>query len=145
MKPDKVWARAISKISDLGCYRIAEVKLIVSTTGLPSTFLRTFNECDDFLDEVGDDTADNDDGDGITTFDFSSVTDEVEALFPPGQQLIITYWRNEADALEEDDDKKIDPANYRNIGYPVTQQIYIRFWTIYYSKCRSSTYSKPSK
>jgi hypothetical protein len=123
---DKVWARAISKISDLGCYRIAEVKLIVSTTGLPSSFQRTFNECDDFLDKDGNDTADNDDGDGITTFDFSSVTDEVEALFPPGQQLIITYWRNEADALEEDDDKKIDPANYRNIGYPVTQQIYIR-------------------
>ena len=123
---DKVWARAISKISDLGCYRIAEVKLIVSTTGLPSSFQRTFNECDDFLDEVGDDTADNDDGDGITTFDFSSVTDEVEALFPPGQQLIITYWRNEADALEEDDEKKIDPANYRNIGYRDTQQIYIR-------------------
>jgi gliding motility-associated-like protein len=123
---DKVWARAISKISDLGCYRIAEVKLIVSTTGLPSSFQRPFNECDDFLDKDGNDTADNDDGDGITTFDFSSVTDEVEALFPPGQQLIITYWRNEADALEEDDDKKIDPANYRNIGYPDTQQIYIR-------------------
>ncbi|MDB4709937.1 T9SS type B sorting domain-containing protein, partial [Flavobacteriaceae bacterium] len=123
---DKVWARAISKISDLGCYRIAEVKLIVSTTGLPSSFQRTFNECDDFLDKDGNDTADNDDGDGITTFDFSSVTDEVKALFPPDQQLIITFWRNEADALEEDDDKKIDPANYRNIGYPVTQQIYIR-------------------
>ena len=123
---DKVWARAISKISDLGCYRIAEVKLIVSTTGLPSSFQRTFNECDDFLDKDGNDTADNDEGDGITTFDFSSVTDEVKALFPPDQQLIITYWRNEADALEEDDDKKIDPANYRNIGYPDTQQIYIR-------------------
>ena len=123
---DRVWARAISEISELGCYRIAEVKLIVSTTGLPSSFQRTFNECDDFLDEEGNDSADNDDGDGITTFNFISVTDEVKALFPTGQQLTITYWRNQADALEEDDEKKIDPANYRNIGYPNTQQIYIR-------------------
>ena len=82
-------------------------------------------ECDDFLDINGDDNANNDNTDGITTFDFSSVTDDVTALFPPSQQLIILYYRNEADALAEQNPID-DPSSYRNIGYPSTQQIYIR-------------------
>jgi gliding motility-associated-like protein len=119
---DIVWARAIS--SD-NCYRIAEVNLVVSTTGLPATFQRTFIQCDDFLDRDGNDTANNDDNDGISSFDFSSVTAEVRALFPVSQQLTITYYRNQADALAELN-AIADPSNYRNIGYPNTQQIYIR-------------------
>ena len=62
---------------------------------------RTFIECDDFLDIDGNDTANNDDNDGITSFDFSSVTDEVRAEFPVSQQLTITYYRNLADGLAE--------------------------------------------
>ena len=119
---DTVWARAISSEN---CYRIAEVTIIVSTTGLPTTFQRSFSVCDDFLDINGNDTADNDDNDGISAFDFSSVTAEVRALFPASQQLTITYYRNQADALAELN-AIADPSNYRNIGYPVTQQIYIR-------------------
>jgi gliding motility-associated-like protein len=119
---DAVWARAIS---GFGCYRIAEVNLVVSTTGLPTTFQRSFTLCDDFLDIDGNDTVDNDDTDGVTAFNFSSVTAEVRALFPASQQLTITYYRNQADALAEVD-AITDTANYRNIGYPNTQQIYIR-------------------
>ncbi|MFD2568992.1 T9SS type B sorting domain-containing protein, partial [Pseudotenacibaculum haliotis] len=119
---DMVWARAISAF---GCYRIAEVTLTVSTTGIPSTFQRVFNVCDDYLDINGDDNANNDDTDGVTTFDFSSVSAEVRALFPPTQQLTITYYRNEADALAEED-PIADPSNYRNIGYPNSQGIYVR-------------------
>ena len=119
---DTVWARAIS---GFGCYRIAEVNLVVSTTGLPTTFQRSFTLCDDFLDIDGNDTVNNDDTDGVTAFNFSSVTAEVRALFPASQQLTITYYRNQADALAEVD-AITDTANYRNIGYPNTQQIYIR-------------------
>ena len=119
---DTVWARAIS---GFGCYRIAEVNLVVSTTGLPTTFQRSFTLCDDFLDIDGNDTINNDDTDGVTAFNFSSVTAEVRALFPASQQLTITYYRNQADALAEVD-AITDTANYRNIGYPNTQQIYIR-------------------
>ena len=119
---DVVWARAISSEN---CYRIAEVTIIVSTTGLPATFQRSFSVCDDFLDIDGNDTANNDDNDGISAFDFSSVTAEVRALFPVSQQLTITYYRNQADALAELN-AIADPSNYRNIGYPITQQIYIR-------------------
>ena len=71
---DTVWARAISSEN---CYRIAQVDIIVSTTGLPAAFQRSFSVCDDFLDIDGNDTANNDDNDGISAFDFSSVTPEV--------------------------------------------------------------------
>ena len=119
---DTVWVRTIS---GFGCYRISEVNLVVSTTGLPATFQRSFTLCDDFLDIDGNNTVDNDDTDGVAAFNFSSVTAEVRALFPASQQLTITYYRNQADALAEVD-AITDTANYRNIGYPSTQQIYIR-------------------
>lgn len=119
---DQVWARTIS---EAGCFRISEVTLIVSTTGIPASFQRSFTECDDFLDINGENNSANNNLDGITTFDFASVTDEVTALFPPSQQLDINYYRNEADALAEQN--PIDnPGAYRNIDYPNTQQIYIR-------------------
>ena len=119
---DIVWARAISIEN---CYRISELTLTVSTTGLPASFQRTFNNCDDFLDIDGNDNGNNDDTDGVSSFDFSSVTAEVLALFPTSQQLIITYYRNQADALAEAN-SITDTSNYRNIGYPNSQQIYIR-------------------
>ena len=119
---DTVWARAITAF---GCYRIAEVTLIVSTTGIPASFQRSFTVCDDFLDTDGADNVNNDDTDGIATFDFSSVTPEIIAIFPAGQQLVVNYYRNEADALAEAN-AITDPSVYRNIGYANTQQIYVR-------------------
>lgn len=119
---DTVWARAISSF---GCFRIAEVTLTVSTTGLPVSFQRSFEVCDDYLDINGNDNSNNDDADGVSAFDFSSVTQEVIDIFPSNQQLTVTYYRNEADALAEEN-PITDPSNYRNIGYPDSQQIYIR-------------------
>ncbi|MGB1043008.1 MAG: T9SS type B sorting domain-containing protein [Tenacibaculum sp.] len=120
---DVVWARIIS---DKNCYRIAEVNLTVSTTGIPATFQRSFDECDDFLDIDGNDNLNNNDTDGVSTFDFSSVDAEIRALFPAvGQQINVTYYRNEADAAAEINAIQ-DISNYRNIGYPNTQQIYVR-------------------
>ena len=119
---DKVWARATSTF---GCYRISEIKLTVSTTGIPATFQKSFNTCDDFLDIDGNNNANNNDTDGISTFNFNNVTAEVIAIFPANQQLTVTYYKNENDALAEEN-PIADPANYRNIGYPNTQNIYIR-------------------
>jgi gliding motility-associated-like protein len=113
---DTVWAR-VENVN--GCYRITEINLIVSTTAIPASFQREFYECDDFLDTT------NNEKDGVTTFNFSSVTQEIENIFPVGQQLVINYYRNEADALAEEN-PIIDTANYRNIGYPITQTIYVR-------------------
>ena len=111
---DRVWARAISQF---GCFRIAEVNLTVSTTGIPSTFQRSFDVCDDLID--------GDDSDGLSAFDFSSVTAELRALYPAGQQLTITYYRNLDDAYAEENVIQ-DISNYRNIGYPNSQDIYVR-------------------
>lgn len=112
----KVWARVEN---DNSCFRISEIELIVSTTQIPNSFQKEFYECDDFIDAANPET------DGVTTFDFSSVTAEIETIFPAGQQLIINYYRNEADALAEANAIS-DISNYRNIGYPNTQTIYIR-------------------
>ena len=112
----KVWARVENTNN---CFRISEIDLIVSTTQIPSSFQKTFYECDDFVDAINNET------DGISTCDFSSVTSEIESIFPIGQQLIINYYRNEADALAEEN-PITDISNYRNIGYPTTQIIYVR-------------------
>lgn len=113
---DTVWAR-VENANE--CYRVAEINLIVSTTAIPASFLREFYECDDFLDVT------NNEKDGVTTFNFSSVTQDIKNIFPVGQQLVINYYRNEVDALAEQN-PIIDTANYRNIGYPTTQTIYVR-------------------
>jgi len=114
---DTVFARVESNSA---CHRVARINLTVSTTQLPASFQRIFYECDDYIN------ANNDENDGISSFDFSSVTPEVEAIFSAsGQELNITYYRNENDALAEQNPIN-DITNYRNIGYPLTQVIYIR-------------------
>lgn len=109
---DIIWGRVEN---NLGCYAISEVNLLVSTTQIPDAFNRDFYLCDDGLDTT----------DGIATFDFSSVNYEIEALFPAGQQLAINYYRNENEALQEIN-PITDISNYENLGYPNSQDIYVR-------------------
>ncbi|RXJ51513.1 T9SS type B sorting domain-containing protein [Gelidibacter gilvus] len=106
---DIVWARVEN---NNGCFRTSRVNLIVTTTQIPNTFIREFYVCDG-------------DTDGVSQFDFSSVNNEIEGMFPIGQQVSINYYRNEANALAEEN-KIDDISNYSNVGYPNTQQIYVR-------------------
>jgi len=99
------------------CFRIAKLNLIVSTTQIPLNFSKTFTVCDDAISGTNTD--------GITAFDFSNVTSQIQSIFPTGQQLDISYYRNLNDALTEQN-AIADIAHYRNIGYPTTQKIYIR-------------------
>ncbi|WP_369048534.1 T9SS type B sorting domain-containing protein, partial [Tenacibaculum sp. UWU-22] len=120
---DTVYARIINAN---GCYKTATVNLIVSTTKVPSSYKRNFEECDDFLDVNGNNTSNNDNADGITSFDFSSVKSEIESFFSaPGQRITATFYRNQSDALAEENEIT-NTTKYRNIGYPNTQQIYVR-------------------
>jgi hypothetical protein len=57
--------------SNAGCVSITSLDLYVSTTQIPASFLRTFNACDDYLDINGNDNTNNDDRDGVSSFDFS--------------------------------------------------------------------------
>uniref|UniRef100_UPI00374D71EF T9SS type B sorting domain-containing protein n=1 Tax=Flavobacterium sp. TaxID=239 RepID=UPI00374D71EF len=100
-----------------GCFRVAQLNLIVSTTQIPPSYTQSFTQCDDAI--LGTNT------DGVSSFDFSAVTPQIQAIFPVGQQLDITYYRNLTDALAENN-AITDISNYRNIGYPTTQNIYIR-------------------
>ena len=111
---DQVFVR-VSNEND--CFRISQLNLVVSTTQIPVTFKRDFTQCDDVF--LGTNT------DGITTFDFSEVTNQILNIFPTGQQVDISYYRNLTDALAEKDPIS-DISNYRNIGYPNMQNIYIR-------------------
>ncbi|MFV8465009.1 T9SS type B sorting domain-containing protein [Flavobacterium sp. LB1P62] len=116
-----VWARVVNTN---GCYRTAKITLQVLATQIPITFNRTFEVCDDFLDTNGTSTINNDKRDGISTFNFSSVTTDIKALLPAGNYTI-TYYRNQADALSELN-SITDISYYRNIGYPDTQNIWVR-------------------
>ena len=117
----QVWARVVNTS---GCFRTAQMTLQVSATQIPNTFNRTFVNCDDFLDKNGLNNTNNNKRDGITAFDFSSVTTDIKALLPAGN-FSITYYRNQADALAELN-VITDISNYRNIGYPNTQNIWVR-------------------
>ncbi|MBA0882529.1 T9SS type B sorting domain-containing protein [Flavobacterium undicola] len=99
------------------CFRIAQLNLIVSTTQIPLTFKKNFTQCDDAISGTNID--------GIASFDFSEVTNQIQSIFPIGQQFDIRYYRNLTDALAEKNSIS-DISNYRNIGYPNTQNIYIR-------------------
>lgn len=111
---DVVYVRVVNAN---GCFRVAQLNLNVSTTQIPATFTRSFTVCDDAVSGTNTD--------GIASFDFSTVTTQIQNIFPVGQQLDITYYRNLADALAEQN-AIADISNYRNIGYPNTQKIYIR-------------------
>ena len=109
---DTVWVRVENSS---GCFATAELNLTVTTTQIPSSFIRNFFQCDDGTNLY----------DGIATFDFSSVDIEIQNMFPVGQVLNIKYYKNQQDALAEND-PILDISNYTNSGYPDNQAIYVR-------------------
>ncbi|MCW1147557.1 T9SS type B sorting domain-containing protein [Flavobacterium lacisediminis] len=100
-----------------GCFRVATLNLVVSTTQISNLIQEHFYVCDD--------VASGSITDGIATFDFSSANAQIASQYPSGQLLDITYYRNIADALAEQN-AIIDISHYTNIGYPNTQNIYVR-------------------
>ncbi len=101
-----------------GCYRTAQIDLVVSTTLIPAGFNLAYEVCDD-------DLVDNDNTNGVAAFDFSDATAQILALYPPPQNLVITYYENETDALAEQNAIP-DISNHRNDASPFTQNIYVR-------------------
>jgi gliding motility-associated-like protein len=121
-----VWTRVTNSY---GCYRIAKITLRVSAPNIPSTYNITLPPvCDDLLDINGNNTINNNDRDGIATFDLSSTEVTIRALLlfqQPTSIYTIKYYRNRADALAELNGIT-DLVNYRNIDYPTTQNIWVR-------------------
>ena len=122
----RIWVRVENTN---GCYNISEINLIVSSTQIPATFKREFQNCDDDIISVSTDT------DGVSEFNFSSVTSEIQGLLmPPLTNYSIKYYPNEADALAETNEI-VNTTNYRNISYPNQQDIWVRVESILDNAC----------
>ena len=102
-----------------GCFRTSKVNLVVAATLLdPVTFQLEYFVCDDT-------EIDNDDSNGVATFDFSDATANVLAQLPTNQNLTVSYYTSESEALAEAN-PIFDITNYRNTASPTTQKIYVR-------------------
>jgi gliding motility-associated-like protein len=122
----RIWVRVENTN---GCFITSEMNLIVSSTQIPSTFKREFKTCDDTISLTSTDT------DGIAEFNFSGVTADIQQLLvPPFTNYSIKYYPNEADALSETNEI-INTNNYRNIGYPNHQDIWVRVESILDNAC----------
>ncbi|MGO4906046.1 T9SS type B sorting domain-containing protein [Flavobacterium sp. W20_MBD1_R3] len=119
-----IWSRVSNKIT--GCYSVAKITLKVPATNISPNYKITFPPiCDDFLDVNGNNNENNNKRDGITTFDMTTSRAELQNLLPTSDTYTINYYKNEADALAETN-VITDISNYRNIGYPNSQDIWIR-------------------
>ena len=119
-----IWSRISNKIT--GCSSVAKITLKVPATNISPTYKIPFSPvCDDFLDVNGNNTANNNNRDGIATFDFSATKAIILAQLPTNQVYNINYYKNESDALAELN-VITNISNYRNIGYPNSQNIWIR-------------------
>ncbi|WP_240622628.1 T9SS type B sorting domain-containing protein [Flavobacterium crocinum] len=100
-----IWTRVENSS---GCFSVAQLNLVVSTTQIDPNFKRLLAVCDDSVETLSTDI------DGIANFDFSSVTNEIRAMLPSsGTNYSIKYYTNEIDAFAETN-AITDPANYRN-------------------------------
>ena len=118
-----IWTR-VTTVN--GCYRVAKITLRVAAPNIPSSYNITMpTVCDDFLDINGNNNANNNDRDGVATFDFSSTEPTIRGLLPTTGNYFIKYYRNRADALAQQNEIT-NLTNYRNIGYPSTQNIWVR-------------------
>lgn len=114
--PDILFVRVENANS---CFRIAQLELYVATTQIPpGFFIPPYEECDDT-------TVDDNITDGITSFDFSNATTLIEAVFPVGQVITVTYYESTADALAEIN-PIMDITNHLNTASPFTQTIVYR-------------------
>lgn len=119
----KIWARTEN---EFGCYSTSEIDLIVSTSQIPVDYHHTIYQCDN----AEDGNANN----GVATFDFSFVHAEIEAMFPAGQELIISYYENQSDALVEEN-AITNTSSYTNASSPNQQEIYIRVENLLNNDC----------
>lgn len=140
-----VWVRVVDLIH--GCFSVSQLNVVVSTTQVPPTFNRKLYRCDDFLDEFGNNNANNDDRDGIATFNFSSVTADILSILPASGNYRIKYYKNYLDAAMEVDalgnnleisQNPLDSESifrYRNREYPSQQQIWVRIESVADNAC----------
>ena len=123
----EAWVRVFS---DQGCYRIGKINITINFSA-DLAYDKTYTVCDDFLDMDGNDNANNDDTDGIATFDFSTATDEIKSFYPIATRpnLSVSYYESELDRASNANDINSQIANHRNNNDPSfanNQTIYVK-------------------
>lgn len=119
-----IWTRVADNSN--GCYSVAKITLKVSATNIPATYKAPrLIVCDDLLDIDGNNTTNNNDRDGIASFDFTSTKAAIQASLPSTEVYNINFYKTESDALAEINVIS-NISNYRNIGYPNSQDIWVR-------------------
>ncbi|NEW80542.1 MAG: hypothetical protein GZ086_14220, partial [Gelidibacter sp.] len=96
-----------------GCFRVAQVNLLVSSTSFDVNYLKIANACDN-------------DGeiDGFRLFNLSENSNSIISQFPSGQNLSVSYYKNLTDAqLEQNEISQNLP--YRN-ETSFEQTLYVR-------------------
>ena len=121
-----VWVRVV----DLnGCASVSRIDLSAPVSQInATTFHKYFTVCDDYIDAANDDT------DGISNFNFSSVTANIQSFFTvPSTSYSIKYYPNETDALSEINEIT-NTSSYRNVT-PDQQEIYVRIDSTIDNEC----------
>ncbi len=96
-----------------GCFRVAQVNLLVSSTSFDEGYLKTANACDN-----------DGDIDGFRLFNLAENSDAIKAQFPTGQNLSVSYYENPTDSqLEQNEISQSQP--YRN-ETAFSQTLYVR-------------------
>ncbi len=118
---DTVWVRV--ETTD-GCHRVAQVNLDVnpSSAVMNGFVTREFSQCDDGTDNR----------DGIATFDFSSVTIDIQTLFAP-LLVDVLYYETEAQANQGLVANQLDATNYDNTSQD--QLIWVQIVSDFGSDC----------
>jgi len=119
-----VWARIVN---DKGCFRISKVNLVVTTTQVPSGFNFVLNECDEYINNT------DPSNDGFDYFNFTNATAAILGLFPGNQNLSVTYYTSQSNALAETN-AITNLTNFRNtiLG---TQPIWVRIDSNIFNDC----------
>jgi len=111
--------------SAFGCVAVVKLNLTISATQLPLNYSQTLSKCDDFIDSV------NNENDGISRFDFATVSANLSAIIPNPNNYELQYYKSEFDFNMEFNAQGQSLAiqnisNYRNTGFPTSQTIWIK-------------------
>jgi gliding motility-associated-like protein len=131
-----IWVRVTNTNN---CFEIVSMQLVSSTTNaiLSAAVIAPLHVCDDYID------AANDDYDSISEFDLTTVQSYIDGLIT-ATGYTYKFYKNYNDFLQEVDATGNSLAitnitNYRNIGYPNTQTIWVRLEDASTNDCVGST------
>lgn len=96
-----------------GCFRIATINLVVSTTYFPNNYLYSIEQCEN-----------DSSNDGISTIDLSEADTDIISLFPSGQNLVVHYFET-LEYAQLELNEITNKTDYQNTT-PDEQKLFVR-------------------